>query len=361
VKKFIFVLLTMLFCLSAGEVLAQDDLVRVIPVQAMIPNAVLSPDRQTLVLYENGVAQTNHLTMIYEPYLPLRLIDLETGKERLLTGHTDYTSGVAFTPDGTRLVSYHNNGYMIVWDVINGQLLKQIPAIIGATRLVMLPDGHTVALVSNLLYGQVWLWDIETEYITGILIERAVSYDSFMEQYGVGKQARYFGIAVSPDGAQLATVDFASTITLWDLTSHEPRLLREGSEQEFLNLNLRHVEFSSDGERLVYFDMNDTQFHFLSTTDGSEIQTIAAADRAHTAVAFDYNLAAWVNPGDNTLVVVDIDHPNAQTVIELPPSDLAFGAPMLDDLFFTANNQLVFSGFTTEDGKNQIYVIDVPE
>lgn len=356
-KKVIFMLLIAVFCLSAGGVSAQDDPVRVIPVGGLIARVRLSSDGQTIAVFEDMNAQGN---MIDPLYLPLRLIDVATGEERMLIGHTDFATDVTFTPDSTRLISYHANGYIMVWDVASGKLEKQIPGVIGPMRLFMLPDGKTLAVLANINVGQVWLWDIETGFITGILADRPSSYGSMMEQLDDGGLSqRFLTLAVSPDGTQLATVDFNSTVKVWDIATSKATLLRQGAEDDYLRFNIRYVQFMPDGETLLVHSYADDMVHIWDIASASEIQTITVAEKAHLTVSADASRIAWISPEDNTLVVADMDQPDNQTVIALPANDLEY-APFMTQTLFFADNQIVFSSFLASDGENQIYVIDLP-
>ena len=63
----------------------------------------------------------------------VKVWDVATGKERFcLTGHNDFVSCVAFSPDGRRLASanggVHTPGEIKIWDPADGRELSTLPA-----------------------------------------------------------------------------------------------------------------------------------------------------------------------------------------------------------------------------------------
>ena len=175
---------------------AQGDQVRSIPVTAMLYGSVLSPDGQRVAIYENGALHNDAIEL---PYLPIRLIDLATGAETLLIGSTDYATDVAFTPDGTKLASYHGNGYIFLWDVASGTEIKRIPAMPGGSGAIdFLPDGKTLAVIA---YTQLLLWDTESGSYHGCPDRRDSTLGQYRERMSSGAAESLTGLAVSPTGA----------------------------------------------------------------------------------------------------------------------------------------------------------------
>jgi WD40 repeat protein len=358
-KKSVVLLLVVILCLNTGILAAQDDPVRVIPVQGMMVARIrLSPDGQTLAVFEDINAVGNQIDLLH---LPLHLIDVATGTERLLMNHTDYATDAVFTPDSTRLISYHANGYLLVWDVTSGEMVKEIPAVTANNaRLLMLPDGKTLAVLLSSFTGQILLWDIETGAITTILANRPSSYSQLMDGPGGGTFDSLLTFAVSPDGSMIATASLVDDITIWDVAAGQSILLRDGNE-DLPMINIRYLQFLPDNKTLMYTDYGDNMAHFWDVTTASEIQTIPLSEKAHAVVSDDGSRIAWVSPDENTLTVADVAQPDNQTVIDLPATDLEYAPFSMATLFFAGNTQLVFSSFLAGDGNNQIYVIDIPE
>src|SRR5262249_37407674 len=77
--------------------------------------------------------------------------DARTGKELLpLKGDHPWLSGVAFSPDGSRLIGTSFVGNKIAWDVRSGELLSEVPVLPDQPNPALSPDGHYFARNENL-------------------------------------------------------------------------------------------------------------------------------------------------------------------------------------------------------------------
>jgi WD40 repeat protein/serine/threonine protein kinase len=75
----------------------------------------------------------------------------ESQDTTLATGHTDWVTTVAFSPDGLRVISGSRDRSVRVWDVSTGQEIQRFGAVNGrggyqdiVTNVVVSPDGQTV-------------------------------------------------------------------------------------------------------------------------------------------------------------------------------------------------------------------------
>src|SRR5262249_24449474 len=74
-----------------------------------------------------------------------------------LTGHTGQITSVAFSPDGTRLVTGSQDRKAIVWDIATGQPLVTLAGHAGAReREAFRADGSPVAAASEDSTARVW-------------------------------------------------------------------------------------------------------------------------------------------------------------------------------------------------------------
>ena len=158
----------------------------------------------------------------------IRLWDVQTGSLRAtLTGHTYSPYGVAFSPDGTTLISTSYDGTIRVWDVRSGKQVKMLGVPCTATSgPAMSPDGRFIAVGDG--WARVLLIDPTADKIIG----------SFQ-----GHEMSTKTVSMNPDGSILASASQDGTVILWDLT---PFTSTEQPSPE-----------QSDSVRVVYFQPSD--------------------------------------------------------------------------------------------------------
>jgi WD40 repeat protein len=98
--------------------------------------------------------------------------DAASGQELLtLFGHTDTVSGVAFSPDGTRLATTSWDKTVKVWNVASGQELLTLS---GHTervkRIAFSPDGTRLVTASE--DGTVRVYTLDIEELMGLAQQR---------------------------------------------------------------------------------------------------------------------------------------------------------------------------------------------
>jgi WD40 repeat protein len=113
-----------------------------------IRNAVLSPLGESLVVCTD-----------YEKVA--RLYNCTTGMERLLAGHQDFVSGLAFSPDGLTLATGSMDGTIRLWETSSGQTTMRLAGHMQETTDVAFsPDGLTLASLGR--NESMKLWDLRT-------------------------------------------------------------------------------------------------------------------------------------------------------------------------------------------------------
>ncbi|MBA4419339.1 MAG: hypothetical protein C0392_15765 [Syntrophus sp. (in: bacteria)] len=167
--------------------------------------------------------------------------DTTTGKElQTLKGHSysyspqtgiseGLVNSVAFSPDGTMLVSGGSDGNIIIWNTARWDILIKTPRIAGvAASTGFSPDGKVIAAGNGTLVS---LWDVAT----GKKLK-----DFKGHSMGVNS------IAFSPREKLLASGSSDRTIIVWDIVTGEKLLILDGQSR-----SVQSVDISPDGKSLI--------------------------------------------------------------------------------------------------------------
>ena len=204
----------------------------------------------------------------------LRLWDTETGE--MIQQHEPRSSrelAVAVSPDGERYITGRQRGLARVWDMETRELVQSFsehPSHRTVHTVAFSPDGRHA--LSRARGHPAYIWDIETGEIIHDLGRRTVVFSPDGSRLLVGSGAgaprlldaataeeitRFVGptggsqqdgpMAVSPDGATVASRSSNSQVWMWDIASGERLRTLEWDIGE----RLRDMVFSSCGERLL--------------------------------------------------------------------------------------------------------------
>ena len=132
-----------------------------------LPNgAIARLGKGTLAGRSYGVAfSPDRKYLAVATHVGIYLYDATTFRElALLTGNTDYHQGLAFSPDGSQLVSGAADHKVRLWDVATR---TQIATLDGHTDVVnsvaFSPDGSKIVSGSGYGVGRVRLWNVATK------------------------------------------------------------------------------------------------------------------------------------------------------------------------------------------------------
>lgn len=176
-----------------------------------------------------------------------RLFDAQTGQlVHTLAGHTDAVVHVAFSRDGSRLLTSSYDHSARLWDVSTGRLIRTF---LGHTWWVwsasFSPDESQIVTASQ--DGAVIVWSAES---------------GRPRPPFTGHRGPVYTAAFSPDGRQVASAGYDHRVLLWEPGAVRPfdyRAALSGQPTvppEFVALDahqapVRSVQFSRDGRRLV--------------------------------------------------------------------------------------------------------------
>ncbi|KIJ24228.1 hypothetical protein M422DRAFT_84593, partial [Sphaerobolus stellatus SS14] len=141
----------------------------------------------------------NHYRKLYNPSLQVtRGIQDWPTEYQVFLGHQDWVPSVAFSPDGTKILSASVDKTVQIWDTSTGQNLGQP---LHHQSLVLSsafsPDGTKIASTSGLVY----IWEISTGQSLGDPLE--------------GHQGWVTSAVFSPDGTKIVSSSYDGTIRVW--------------------------------------------------------------------------------------------------------------------------------------------------
>lgn len=158
------------------------------------------------------------------------------GSTRLL--HAGVVYKVAFSSDGTRIISAANDRTACVWDASTGKRLrrlvfrntKQARAVKAISR-----DGNLVAVRTGT--GDLAIWDFRTGKQRFVLR---------------GHITNRRAVVFSPDGKWIVTGDTGARARVWNaFTGNQAALLKPHAEISRFDSAVRTLVFSRDGKRIV--------------------------------------------------------------------------------------------------------------
>jgi hypothetical protein len=226
------------------------------------------------------------------------------GTTAVLTGPTDYVTGVAFTPDGGQVAASSADRRIRVWNTGTHKLVADFRGHgDGVTGIAISRDGHTLA--SSSTDGTVRLWDLREPTRPARVMRAATninalafSPDGRTLAGGGYKVVQLFdpikaqpgrrlklhsdwvtSVAFSADGHTLASASSDKTVALWDLVE---QVELPGVEAP---TSLNSVALSPDGRTLAMAD-NATSIWLIDLRRGRVIGSALTGDFQTTQVAF---------------------------------------------------------------------------
>ncbi len=224
-------------------------------------NLIWSKERGSVPVFSidgNMVAYNNSYTTI-------NLANAETGNTLFYLFHNDPVNQFCFSPDGKSIVSVAGN-YLYKWDLSLGAKKWTNGIVSPATYLCLSNDGTKILTFSN--DGSMRLWNSEN----GVLLwSKTVSYNSL----------DFVRPIFSPDDTKLINQD-ESLVQLWETSdgnliwkkyfsggSGSIRLNKKESKSEYYDDGVNYIHFTKDGSRFVC--ENGDGICVANTSDGSTI------------------------------------------------------------------------------------------
>lgn len=180
--------------------------------------------------------------------------DSTTG--RLLTRfeeHTGEVNAVAWSPDSSKLASGGEGGIVKVWDPITGKVVNSTSIGEGAHSVTWSPDGVRLAIGDTA--GYILVWDTATRNrvtklkkhtLKGSLAARESPLHTIIDD-----DCHINAVAWSPDGVKLASAGIKGIVSVWDTTTG--KLVAELKKRTIMGHTgeVYSITWSPDGSKIA--------------------------------------------------------------------------------------------------------------
>ena len=198
-----------------------------------------------------------------------------------LSGHHGLLNHVAYSPDGTKIVTTSDDYSARIWDAASGEQLAEMRVSEAAVQsAAFAPTG---ALLTGSMDGKIRVWP-------------ASDYKKSREFAAHPGGVR--SVAVSPDGRQLLTAGVDRTAKVWDLATF--RLLHTLAGHSDI---VEDARFSRDG-RLIGTASGDGTARVWDAATGAQKNRLGGYGGKLPALVFLPNAKRLVAASDDTLVRV---------------------------------------------------------
>jgi WD40 repeat protein len=198
-----------------------------------------------------------------------RIWDATTGEElQTFYGQTINVTNAAYSPDGTRIATAIGNGQVSVLDAATGRELLTLAGHSSNIRMVAFsPDGTRIVTAGSDKTARIWSAGPNREFLT------LVNGPAILSQIGAK-------LAYSPDGSQLAVAYSDPTAKVWEVPTGKLIFSLSGHSDEVI-----FIAYSFDGSRIVTAVRDGTAKVWDAKT-GKELLKLSGHTNAVAGVAF---------------------------------------------------------------------------
>lgn len=255
--------------------------------RVLTPNAALSPDGSRILISSGN---------------DVLLIDKVTGLLlRTFSAHIDAVTAVAFSPDGTKILTGSKDQTALVWDIETGQVLCVSAQPRGEVASVAFsPDGQFIVTGTRalgLVPGQAYIWSA----VTGLFIRVLDAHMSDVTSVAYSADGRY--LATGSRNYFLQEQKYHGVAYVWDLETGS----MAGPFQDHWG-DVTSVALSPDGSRLVTGSWNDSGAgvaFIWDVTNNTRVSTLnMQAASSIVSVAFSPDGTRVATGGDNGVAVL---------------------------------------------------------
>lgn len=262
--------------------------------------------------WANAAFAPDNALLAVSDYPVIRIIDVTSGKcQDVLRGQLDLGFSLAFSSDGSRLVSCDDLALMI-WDMQRRQQRFAIDQRPGASP-------HNIQET-----GQVFFTSDGRHLITSMNRE-AVSWEIASKQRQVEYERDVASMAMSPDGSRLVTATHAGAVKVWDTRSGRELITLSDKFEPGRN----DLQYSPDGRFIACVDEGRVTAWDVLT--GAETRSIACENRPR-AIAFTSNAdRLFIANLVDRIVTLDLRDTAKTTPLPLDEADTVYSMVVLPD------------------------------
>jgi WD40 repeat protein len=213
----------------------------------------------------------------------VRVWDAVSGKHKhTLKGHTDGVRSVAFSPDGLQIISGSKDTTVRVWDAVSGTHKHTLRGHSGPIISVAFsPDGSQI--ISGSYDSTVRVWDA----VSG-------KHNHTLD----GHTQAISSVAFSPDGSQIISGSRDKTVRVWDAVSGKHKHTLKGHTDY-----IRSVAFSPDGSQITS-GSDDCTVRVWDAGSGERKHTLKGHNKGISSVAFSPDGSHIISGSDDFTVRV---------------------------------------------------------
>ena len=233
----------------------------------------------------------------------------------LLTESTGRISGVAFSPDGSSIVSGYDSGDILVWDVKTGKRKQTLPTEQEwVSSVAFSPDGKIIASGGACMEG----------LCPGITLLDSQTGEQ-LKSFGGGDTT--LSVCFSPDGKTLASSgdEWDSNIRLWEVQTGEllKTLKKRTAFEDFEGRDVNSAVFSPDGNMIASGSGNGT-IRLWNAHTSEFIKYLEGHTKSVNSVVFGPNGNTLMSTGEDGVCLWDVNTSEYIDEFQIPAVSAAF-------------------------------------